>query len=115
MEERLRAARANPNSIGLIFDCDRPTCLFTNHYGFQGIGGEAAGCAQEGVVGHETILNYPTVAAQRALGNSNKRMTLWMAPDLGCFALRVTLEESGPGGVFHLVSGKQALKVTWNP
>ncbi len=115
MEEKLRAARANPNSIGLIFGCGQPTCLFTSRYGFQGMGGEATGCAQDGIVGHETILNYPTVAAQRVLGNSNQRMTLWMAPDLGCFALRVKLEEHGPDGAFHLVSGKQALKVTWNP
>ena len=115
MEERLRAARANPNRIGLIFGCGQPMCWVTEHYGFQGIGGEATGCAQDGIVGHETILNYPTVAAQRALGNSNRRMTLWMAPDLGCFALRVRLEERGPDGAFHLVSGKQALKVTWNP
>jgi hypothetical protein len=114
MEERLRAARADPNHITLYTGCDRPTCWITSHYGFGGIGDARIGCADTGVVGRETILNYPTVAAQRALGES-KRMTLWMAPDLGCFALRETLEERGTDGAFHLVSGKQAVKVTLNP
>jgi hypothetical protein len=115
MAEKVRVARANPNRITLYFGCDRLTCWITSHYTFGGIGDARTGCAQAGVVGHETILNYPTVAAQRALGNSNQRMTLWMAPDLGCFALRETLEERGPGGAFRLVSGKQALNVTLNP
>ncbi len=114
MAERVRAARADPNHITLYTGCDRPTCWITSHYGFGGIGDARTGCAQAGVVGQETILNYPTVAAQRALGDS-RRMTLWMAPDLGCFALRETLEERGPDGAFRPVSGKQALKVTLNP
>jgi hypothetical protein len=114
MEERLKAARADPNHITLYTGCDRPTCWITEHYGFGGIGAVDTGCAAIGVVGHETILNYPTVAAQRALGDS-KRMTLWMAPDLGCFALRETLEERGPDGAFRVVSGKQALSVRWTP
>jgi len=114
MEERVRAARADPNHITLYTGCDRPTCWVTAHYGFRGIGGVATGCAQGGVIGRETILNYPTVAAQRPLGDS-KRMTLWMAPDLGCFALRETLEERGSDGTFRRVSGKRAIKVTWNP
>jgi hypothetical protein len=42
-------------------------------------------------------------------------MTLWTAPDLGCFALRITIEERRPDGTFRLVSAKQALKVTLNP
>jgi hypothetical protein len=114
-QERLKATKTDPTGyIGVITGCDRPTCWITQHYNFTGIGGEATGCAAVGAIGHETILNYPTVAAQRAFADS-KRITLWMAPDLGCFALRETLEERGPNGVFRLVSGKQALKVTWNP
>lgn len=112
--ERRRALLADPNHIGLLTGCARPMCWVTDHYCFSGIGDARTGCAEAGVVGHETILNYPTVAAQHPMGDS-KRMTLWMAPDLGCFALRETLEERGPGGAFRLVSGKQALKVTWNP
>jgi hypothetical protein len=115
MAERIRAARADPNHISLLTGCDRPTCWITSHYGFGSIGDARIGCAKASVVGHETILNYPTVAAQRALGNSNQRMTLWMAPDLGCFALKETLEERGADGAFRLVSGRQAVKVTWKP
>jgi hypothetical protein len=72
-----------------------------------------AGCVDGAVVGRETILNYPTVAVQPSLGD-RRRMTLWMAPDLGCFALRITIEEQRPDGTFRLVSKKQAIKVTLN-
>jgi hypothetical protein len=32
-------------------------------------------------------------------------------PDLGCFALRLAIEEQRPDGTFRPVSGKQALRV----
>lgn len=73
-----------------------------------------AGCICGPVVGHETILGHPTVAVQPNLG-SHQRVTFWMAPDLGCFALRITIEEQRPDGTFRLVTRKQALKVTLNP
>lgn len=73
-----------------------------------------AGCANGPVVGRETILNHPTTAVERSLIDSF-RVTLWMAPDLGCFALRITSEELRPDGIFHIVTVKQALKVTLNP
>jgi hypothetical protein len=72
------------------------------------------GCVYGPVVGHETILDYPTVAVRHNMDDW-RRMTLWMAPDLGCFALRITIEERGTGGTFGLVLRKQALKVTLNP
>jgi hypothetical protein len=53
------------------------------------------------------------VAIQLGSGDQ-RRLTLWMAPDLGCFALRITTEERRPD-TFRLVSRKQALKVTLNP
>jgi hypothetical protein len=71
------------------------------------------GCVIGPVVGHETILDHPTVAVQSIRGQ--RRDTLWMAPDLGCFALRITIEERRPDGTFHLVRKKQATKVTLNP
>jgi hypothetical protein len=73
-----------------------------------------AGCADGAVVGRETILNYPTTAVERRAGD-RRRMTLWMAPGLGCFALRITTEAQRPDGTFHLVTVKQALKVTLTP
>ena len=38
-----------------------------------------------------------------------------MVPDLGCFALRITIEEQRLDGTFRPVSDKQALRVTLNP
>jgi hypothetical protein len=72
-----------------------------------------SGCVNGPVVGHETILNYQTIAVQQF--NDRQRMTLWMAPDLGCFALRLTREERRSDGTFRLVLKKQATKVTLNP
>jgi hypothetical protein len=77
---------------------------------------EAAGgtsCLAGEVVGRETILNYPTAAVQVLLWD-RRRTTLWMSPDLGCFALRITIEVRRPDGSFHLVNEKEALKVTLN-
>ena len=42
-------------------------------------------------------------------------MTVWTAPALGCFALKITLEAERPDGTFHLAFAKQALKVNVNP
>jgi hypothetical protein len=72
------------------------------------------GCVYGPVVGHETILDHPTVAVQRRM-DDRRRMMLWMAPDLGCFALRITIEEREPNGNSRLVLKKQATKVTMNP
>jgi hypothetical protein len=88
------------------------------HYRLGSVGSAAAlihaGCVYGPVVGHETILDYPTVAVRRNMDDW-RRMTLWMAPDLGCFALRITIEARGADGTFLLVLQKQALKVTLNP
>jgi hypothetical protein len=65
-------------------------------------------------VGSETILNYPTTAVELREWDRSKT-TLWMAPELGCFALRITSEAQRPDGSFHLVTAKQALRVTLNP
>jgi hypothetical protein len=87
--------------------------------GFEGywLGGAAtlihSGCVNGPVVGHETILNHQTIAVRQF--NDRQRMTLWMAPDLGCFALRLTREERRSDGTFRLVLKKQATKVTTNP
>jgi hypothetical protein len=74
----------------------------------------AAGCVDSPVVDRATILNHPTEAI-RDRWTEHGRMTLWMAPDLACFALKVTYEAERPDGTFHLVAAKQALKVTVNP
>jgi hypothetical protein len=87
--------------------------------GFEGywLGSAASlihsGCVNGPVVGHETILNHQTIAVRQF--SDRQRMTLWMAPDLGCFALRLTREERRSDGTFRLVLKKQATKVTLNP
>jgi RNA polymerase sigma factor (sigma-70 family) len=71
------------------------------------------GCVGGPVVAKETILGYATVAIRHL--DHNQRMTSWMAPELGCFALRLTEEERRPDGSFRLVLRKQALSVNLVP
>jgi hypothetical protein len=106
--ERMKRARAE--NFGIITGCG-PQCLTLEHFYFPKA---VPGCIAGAVVARERILNYPT-AAVRQRWTEHGRMTLWTAPDLGCFALRVTFEEERPGGDFHLVAAKQAVKVTVNP
>jgi hypothetical protein len=72
-----------------------------------------AGCMAGPVVGRETILNHTTVAVQRL--DNHTRTTLWMAPDLSCFALRMTTEKQRPDGTFRRLSAKHAVRVILNP
>lgn len=109
--ELLEKARTTPK---VITGCDDEACWLLAGEAFpRPAAGVGNGCVDGAIVGHETILNYPTVAVQLPLGDQ-RRMTLWTAPDLGCFALRVAIEEQMPDGTYRLVSGKQALKVTLN-
>lgn len=111
--ETIRAIRAAHPGVGFISGCG-VGCLVLDHWSFaRAAAGVNAGCLAGPAVGNETILNYPTTAVELHL-DDNRRMTLWTAPDLGCFALRITTEEKQPGGAFRLVTRKQALRVTWN-
>ena len=108
MVERIKRSRAA--GLAFITGCNPYTgCLVLQHFGYAKA---AAGCVGGPIVNRETILNYPTEAV-RDRWTEHGRMTLWMAPSLGCFALRVTYEEEHPDGTFHLVAAKQALKVTF--
>jgi hypothetical protein len=71
------------------------------------------GCVNGPVVGREKILNYPTTAVEYRQGYYFK-FTVWRAPDLGCFALRVTDEERQDDGTYRLVREKRAVHVTLN-
>jgi hypothetical protein len=71
------------------------------------------GCVNGPVVGREKILNYPTTAVEYRHDNYFK-FTVWRAPDLGCFALRVTDEERQDDGTYRLVREKRAVHVTLN-
>jgi hypothetical protein len=67
------------------------------------------------VVGQEVILNYPVTSVQQPQRGGMEMATLWMAPDLSCFALRLTIHAKQPDGTWKLLIEKQAVKVTKNP
>jgi hypothetical protein len=104
-----RVRQAAHRSVSAITGCGA-SCLVLEHYGFA----RDTGCLDGTIVGHETILNYPTIGVEPRMGG-NTRMTWWMAPELGCFALRITTEEKQPGGTWRLVQQKRALHVNLNP
>jgi hypothetical protein len=80
-----------------------------NRYFFRrAITGSVTACLEGTVVGHETILNHPTTAIELRYP---PKLTVWTAPDLGCFALRITSEVQRPDGSFRLENLKQALRV----
>jgi hypothetical protein len=114
MEMYREMRQSGVQQVIVIPGCADGSCLVIQHWGFRrAAAGIGAGCLDGAVVGRETILNYPTTAVERRLSDRLK-MTLWMAPDLGCFALRITSEALRPDGGFHLWQTKQALKVTLN-
>lgn len=64
------------------------------------------------VTGQDVILNYPVTGVQLPWGELV--VTLWMAPELSCFALRATIHGKQPDGAWKLIYEKQALQVTVN-
>jgi hypothetical protein len=68
------------------------------------------GCIGPTVVGRDTVLGYDTAIHVLKLGLS-KRFTIWRAPDLNCFALRVTTEERLADGTLRLTNERRALSV----
>jgi hypothetical protein len=127
---RFRLARLSPQgaemlarqaAIGSIpsvnTECAEKTCMHgTAHYFLpKAAANPGIGCVDGPVVDRETILDYPTVAIQLPLDGNRVRRTVWMAPALGCFALKVSTERQREDGSFRLVSGKQAVKVRLNP
>jgi hypothetical protein len=64
------------------------------------------------VVGHDVILDYPVTVIQQPHAGGAQIVTLWMSPELSCFALRVTTHWKQPDGAWKLVMEKQAVKVS---
>ena len=74
----------------------------------------SSGCVQGGTLaGRQSILNFPSVGIRPDV-DSPGRMTVWMAPALGCFALKTTYEERQSNGTYRLLTEKRALKVAVN-
>jgi len=111
--KKVKQARARDRSVGFITGCNAG-CLLLEHYSWAKVPAGSSGCIDGPVIDRETILNHPTEAVRRRW-TEHGRMTLWMAADLNCFALRVTYEEQRPDGTFRLTSAKQALRVNVNP
>ena len=73
-----------------------------------------SGCSSgRNVVGHETIAGHATTIAQSE--SPTGRISVWMAPDLACFALKLTDEVREPNGTYRIKIRKEALEVTMNP
>jgi hypothetical protein len=118
-----QSARPRATTVGVI-SCGAPACLVLDRWFFsKAESGPTAPCASGSLIGYETILGHPTIGVTRPMPNpratpsrpSAARITMWMAPDLGCYALRLSIEEQQPDGVYRLVSEKQALTVHVKP
>jgi hypothetical protein len=73
----------------------------------------SSGCANgKTVVGHETLAGHETTVVQT--GSPGHRMRISMAPDLACFALKLTDEIQEPNGTYVPRLRKEAIKVTVN-
>jgi hypothetical protein len=91
--------------------------LMTGYASFllpKAAGNPSAGCVEGAAEGRESILRYAT-AVIRVPTPDGQKMTAWMAPELGCFALKVTVEERRADGSFRLTGRKLALGVKVNP
>jgi hypothetical protein len=110
-----KAKAAGFHRVMVIPGCADENCLLLQKWSFpKAVGGTGTTACMEGrVVGVETILGHPTTAVQ--INFRPNRLTMWLAPDLGCFALRVNSERARPDGSFEVWQTKQALKVTMNP
>jgi hypothetical protein len=72
-----------------------------------------AGCVNGPAFKSETILGFSTTVVETRL-KDRSRVTSWMSPDLGCFALSLRIEKQQPDGTYRVVSERHALKVTLN-
>jgi hypothetical protein len=65
-------------------------------------------CVPEGSAG-EKILGYVTTRRSEIM--QGRRITMWLAPALDCFALRMTIEEPRSDGGFRLIWERSAVQV----
>jgi hypothetical protein len=70
-------------------------------------------CRNDLFAGEEVILNHSTVALQRE-SPGGLRLTAWLAADLGCFPLRVLIEQRNSGDSFNVTGRREALRITMN-
>jgi hypothetical protein len=113
----IMAKRAAAGPLPIVStDCVGDECLSVAYFVLpKAAGNPAIGCTDGPVVDRETILGYATVAIQLPVDGTRMRRTVWMAPALGCFAMKIATEREMANGRFRLVSGKQAVTVRLNP
>jgi hypothetical protein len=90
--------------------CGDPSCRTLGDWTMQV---DRSTCRNDLFAGEETILNHTTVALQRE-SPGGLRLTTWLAPDLGCFPLRVLIEQRNPSGSFNVRERREPLKITMN-
>jgi len=104
---------ATSRVFGFVMGCGEAPftgCLTTAHYVFLR---KSDTCIDGSVGGTKTILHHPTIGVLVQMGDS-MRSTFWVAPDLGCFALRIDIEKRQADGVFHLVEEKRVVRISAN-
>ncbi|HWF11351.1 MAG TPA: hypothetical protein VG297_22930 [Bryobacteraceae bacterium] len=107
---KARAARAS-RTVGAVTGCG-PLCLSVDHFYWErATPGTGTGCTAGEIVGRDTILGHATIAFQDRW-TEHGRMTVWMAADLGCFALRSVYETQQADGTFRRAGEKRAVKIT---
>ncbi len=107
------AQRATVRAV--ITECVGQGCISFAQYFLGSAGNPSTGCVEGAAAERETILDYATVATQLPIDGNRVRRTVWMAPALSCFAMKVETEKEQADGSFRLVSSKQAIKVRLNP
>ncbi len=104
----------NSHVFGYVTGCGGGAltrCLQIEHYFFLR---KPETCFDGSVVGKQTILNHQAIGVLAQMGDS-KRSTFWLAPDLGCFALKIDVENRLPDGAFHLTEEKRVVRITAQP
>jgi hypothetical protein len=103
--------RKHDRARGFVVGCGGGAltrCLQIEHYFFER---NAHTCINGTVIGNAMILNHSAIGVQEQLSDSF-RITLWLAPDLECFALKVDMEYRLRDGVFHIESEKRASRIS---
>ena len=63
------------------------------------------------VIGQDVVLNYPVTVVQEPHQGGMQMATIWMAPELSCFALRVTVHAKQTDGTWKMMIEKRAVNV----
>ena len=117
LEKREKMKWTRDSGVAFVSGCGAPACLTMDYRGFRKTPAAATAggsCLNGAIASGETILQHPTETF-RHRWTDHGRITLWMAPDLACFVLKMTKEEQRPDGTFHVILARQAVRVRVRP